>query len=175
MAGMWGAPRVIGVGSVGPLCTAPAPTASRFPSTGMLCIYSQRFAHGTCSHPAALQSKARYRASKAALDPTATLAARVRGVRYLTRQRTFGPWACLRKNWAVLDPSLTWTVLGCCSAPGSSSAGPSAVAICAVIGGNARKPGVGRLTVEHKSACGRPLVGCKLQRQRSVRSVRFFH
>jgi hypothetical protein len=29
------------------------------------------------------------------------------------------------------------------------------VAICAVIGGNARKPGVGRLTVEHKSA--RPL------------------
>jgi hypothetical protein len=26
--------------------------------------------------------------------------------------------------------------------------GPSAVAICAVIGGNARKPGVGRLTVE---------------------------
>jgi len=47
------------------------------------------------------------------------------------------------------DPSLKWTVLGRCSAPGSSSAGPSAVAICAVIGGNARKPGVGRLTVEH--------------------------
>ena len=42
------------------------------------------------------------------------------------------------------DPSLTWTVLDCCSAPGSSSVGPSAVAICAVIGGNARKQGVGR-------------------------------
>ena len=39
-----------------------------------------------------------------------------------------------------------------------------AVAICAVIGGNARKPDVGRLTVEHKSACGRPLGGGKLQR-----------
>ena len=37
-----------------------------------------------------------------------------------------------------------------------------------------RKPGIGRLTVEHKSACGRPLGGSKLQRQRSVRSVRFF-
>jgi hypothetical protein len=49
------------------------------------------------------------------------------------------------------------------------------VAICAVIGGNARKPGIGRLTVEHKFACGRPLGGGKLQRQRSVRSVRFFH
>jgi hypothetical protein len=49
------------------------------------------------------------------------------------------------------------------------------VAICAVIGGNARKPGVARLTVEHKSACVRPLGGGKLQRQRSVRSVRFFH
>jgi hypothetical protein len=52
--------------------------------------------------------------------------------------------------------------------------GPSAVAVCAVIGGNASKPGVGRLTVEHKSACGRPLGGGKLQRQRSVRSVRLF-
>src|SRR5262249_60471750 len=45
----------------------------------------------------------------------------------------------------------------CCSAPGSSSAGPSTVTIGAVIGGNARKPGVGRLTVEHKSACGLPI------------------
>jgi hypothetical protein len=35
-------------------------------------------------------------------DPTATLAARFRGVRYLIRQRTFG--ACLRKNRAVLVP-----------------------------------------------------------------------
>src|SRR5215472_17154017 len=30
------------------------------PSTGMLGRYSRRFAHGACSHPAALQSKARY-------------------------------------------------------------------------------------------------------------------
>ena len=36
------------------------------------------------------------------------------------------------------------------------------------------QPDIGRLTVEHKSACGRPLRGGKLQRQRSVRSVRFF-
>src|SRR5215831_12496194 len=36
------------------------------------------------------------------VDPTATLAARVRGVRYLIRQRTFRPRACLRKNRAVL-------------------------------------------------------------------------
>ena len=49
-----------------------------------------------------------------------------------------------RVGTAGNDPSLTWTVLGCCSAPGSSSAGPSTVAICAVIGGNARKQGVGR-------------------------------
>ena len=38
-----------------------------------------------------------------------------------------------------------------------------------------QQAGVGRLTVEHKSARGRPLGGGKLQRQRSVRSVRFFH
>lgn len=36
---------------------------------------------------------------------------------------------------AALGPLLTWTVLGRCSAPGSYGAGPSAAAICAVIGG----------------------------------------
>src|SRR6516162_11847953 len=48
------------------------------------------------------RSKDRDRAAR--FDPTATLAARFRGVRYLIRQRTFGPRACLRKNRAVLDP-----------------------------------------------------------------------
>ena len=32
-----------------------------------------------------------FSAAMTAVDPTATLAARVRGVRYLIRQRTFGP------------------------------------------------------------------------------------
>jgi hypothetical protein len=35
-------------------------------------------------------------------------------------------------------PSRTWTVLSCCSAPGSSTTGQSAVAICAVIGGGGK-------------------------------------
>src|SRR5215469_10517207 len=42
------------------------------PSTEMLWRYSQRFADGACSHPAALQSKARYTASRAAVDPLRT-------------------------------------------------------------------------------------------------------
>jgi hypothetical protein len=41
---------------------------------------------------------------------------------------------------SAYEPKRTWTVLGCSSATGPSSAGPSAVAICAVIGGNASKP-----------------------------------
>src|SRR5579863_4208335 len=70
-----------------------------------------------------------------------------------------------------VGPSLTWTVLGRCSAPGSFSAGPSAVAICTVIGGNARKPGVGCLTVEH---CLRAFLGRRQIATAAIRSIGAF-
>jgi hypothetical protein len=54
-------------------------------------------------------------------------------------------------------------------------AGPSAVAICAVIGGNARTPGIGRLTVEHKSACGRPLGAANCNGSDPFDRCGFFH
>jgi len=61
-------------------------------------------------------------------DPTATFAARVRGIRYLIRQRTFGPWACLRKNRAVLDPfaDITWLAKNCCGGRPAARRSPPA-------------------------------------------------